>query len=523
VSDLDVLVVGAGPTGLALAASLVAHGVTPRVIDKQADRVHESRALAVQPRTLEVLAAFGLADTLVERGNPALRLTMHGAAKSFSLPLFDLGMDDTAYPFLLFVSQAVTEQVLGEHLAGRGLFVERLVELVSLANDRDHVACTLRHADGTVETVRARYVVGCDGAHSTVRAQSGIPFEGAGYPQTFALTDLSVDGLAPGAAHAFLGAPGIMLFFPLGDPAPWRMIIMRPPSGWPGARTGQDTRLEHLQAATDVFTTGLHLRDPVWLTDFRLQHRHAAAYRSGQFFLAGDAAHVHSPAGAQGMNTGIQDAVNLGWKLALVATGRADPRLLDSYDAERRPVGRAVVGSTDRAFTVATSANPLARLMRASIVPRLAPLAQRLHRARAYGFRAIAELDIDYRNSPAVTDTRSGPRGGPRAGDRLPDGPATVDRHDIRLHDILRNPGFHLLLSGDTTRWYSPALDSLAASYPGLLTVHLVAPTTLLGPRQPEHLAQYLVRPDGHVAYRAAGADLTGLNDYLAAWLPRNR
>jgi hypothetical protein len=216
------------------------------------------------------------------------------------------------------------------------------------------------------------------------------------------------------------------------------------------------------------------------------------------------------------MNTGIQDAVNLGWKLALVATGRADPRLLDSYDAERGPVGRSVVRSTDRAFTVATSTNPLARLMRASVVPRLAPLAMRLPRARAYGFRAVAELDVDYRNSPAVTDVGPGLRGGPRAGDRLPDGTVTVNGHDMRLHDLLRNPGFHLLLYGRQAEWRSPAARDIASTYAGLLTVHQVTPTALLSPGQPGGIVHYLIRPDGHIAYRAAGTDLTGLREYLA-------
>jgi 2-polyprenyl-6-methoxyphenol hydroxylase-like FAD-dependent oxidoreductase len=523
-ADVDVLIVGAGPTGLTLAASLLAHGVVPRVIDRLGDRAHESRALAVQPRTLEVLAGFGLASQLVNRGNPAVRLSMHTRTAMSTAPLFGLGLNDTAYPFLLFVSQAVTEQVIGDHLAGQGPIVERRVELISATSDRTAVSCVLRRPDGSTENVRAQYVVGCDGAHSTVRSQAGIAFQGGSYPQTFALADLSVDGLTPDSVHAFLGTAGILFFFPLDEPAPWRMITMRPAGGWPGAPADQKTRLADLQSTTDLLSGGgLRLRDPVWLTDFRLHHRHAARYRDGRFFLAGDAAHVHSPAGAQGMNTGIQDAVNLGWKLALVVTGRADPRLLDSYDAERRPVGRDVVRFTDRAFTVATSTKPIARLIRAHLVPRLAPVGLRLRRARAYGARAIAELDIHYRDSPAVTDRPHGLRGGPRAGDRLPDGPAPVDGACARLHQLLPGSGFALILYGHPTDWNSTTAKDLTARYPGLVTVHRVGPTTLLEARATGRAAHYLIRPDGHIAYRAAGTDLTRLAGYLASWLSPGR
>ena len=356
--QLDVLVVGAGPTGLTLAAQLHAHGARTRIVDRQHDRVHESRALAIQPRTLEVLRGLGVAQTLVERGNHAVHLQMHTGSHAVALRLFDVGLDDTAYPFLLFLSQAETEAVLGEHLTAGGVAVERGVELTGVHADQDdqELVCTLRHDHGGAERVRARYLVGCDGAHSTVRHLAGIPFRGAPYPRTFVLADLEVDGgLEPGSVHVFTGAPGILFCFPLGRPATWRMIGMRPPaSGHDGSQDDPGApSLGDLQAVVDGFTRGrLRLRDPAWLTYFRLHHRHAARYRSGRVFLAGDAAHVHSPAGAQGMNTGIQDACNLASKLALTASGVADPALLDSYQAERWPVGRQVLRFTDRPFTM---------------------------------------------------------------------------------------------------------------------------------------------------------------------------
>jgi 2-polyprenyl-6-methoxyphenol hydroxylase-like FAD-dependent oxidoreductase len=229
-AEVDVLVVGAGPTGLTLAGLLRAMGVTVRIIDRQLDRVRESRALAVQPRTLEVLRGRGLAETLVERGNRASQVRLHAGGRVVAVRLFDVGLDDAAYPFLLFISQAETESVLNEHLAEQGVHVERGVELVAFEAGEEAVLCTLRHGDERTERLHARYLVGCDGAHSSVRHGAGIPFEGGAYPQTFVLGDLEVDGdLERDVGHAFLGAGGMLYFFPLVRPASWRMLGIRPP------------------------------------------------------------------------------------------------------------------------------------------------------------------------------------------------------------------------------------------------------------------------------------------------------
>jgi 2-polyprenyl-6-methoxyphenol hydroxylase-like FAD-dependent oxidoreductase len=525
---LDVLVVGAGPTGLTLAAQLQAFGARVRIVDRQLDRVHESRALAVQPRTLEVLRGLRVAEELVARGNDAVWVKLHAGGRAIPIRLFGLGLDDTAYPFLLFVSQAETEQLLGDHLAAAGVPVERGVELVGFHADPDAVACTLRHRDGRTEQVRARYLVGCDGAGSTVRRGAGIPFQGGAYRQTFALADLEVDGLDRDAAHAFIGQEGIVLFFPLGRPASWRLLAMHP--SLQGRREPARPSLEELQALADAMTDGVRLRDPVWRTYFGLQHRHASRYQTRRVFLAGDAAHIHSPAGAQGMNTGIQDAWNLGWKLALVSRGAAEEALVDSYDTERRPVGGFVVRFTDRAFTVATSTNPLVRVLRTQLVPRVLPLALRFDRAVASGFRTVAQLNISYRSSPAVQEGHPTLRRGPRAGDRLPDARIARDGQECWLGEALAAPGFHLLLCGPPGDWHPSQLSTLRRRHPDTLAVHhltrAAAPGALhdldgqvfarLGVNDK---AQYLIRPDGHVGYRCGGDDLAGLQRYLARWL----
>jgi 2-polyprenyl-6-methoxyphenol hydroxylase-like FAD-dependent oxidoreductase len=532
----DVVIVGAGPTGLTLAARLHQFGVSVRIVDRQLDRVHESRALAMQPRTLEVLRGLGIATTLVERGNDAVQLRMHFGERIVGMRLFDIGLEDTAFPFLLFISQAETEAILNEHLAARGVPVERGVEVVGFSSDNDGVACTLRDAEGRTEHVRCRYLVGCDGAHSTVREGAGIPFEGGTYPQTFVLADLEVDGeLERGAAHAFLGGEGILLFFPLGTPATWRIVGMRPGTEETGDRDQktEPLTLAELQRICDRFTGGtLRLRDPVWLTYFRVHHRQAARYRSGRVFVAGDAAHVHSPAGAQGMNTGIQDAWNLGWKIALAAHGVADPALLDTYESERLPVGHFVLRFTDRASSVATTDRAVIRLMRTKIVPRLLPLLLRIRKGRAFVFRTLSQLAIHYRNSPAVQESPGAPRAGPRAGDRLPDARIVRDGRPSWLHDALTAPAFHLLLCGPASGWPADRVAAMRKRHGALLAVHRLtrdaaaAPGILLDPSGEAlarlgvaEAAQYVVRPDGHIGYRSCGTDTLGAERYLARWL----
>jgi 2-polyprenyl-6-methoxyphenol hydroxylase-like FAD-dependent oxidoreductase len=501
---LDVLVVGAGPTGLALALQLHAWKVPFRIVDRAPGPARESRAPAIQPRTLEALAGYGVTEELIARGNPARHLRLHLSGRAVAVPLFDTGLADTAHPFLLFLPQAETERVLAACLSARDVPVERGTELTALERKGSYAVCRLRRADGTDEAVTARYVVGCDGAHSAVRSLAGIGFEGYAYPQTFLLADLTVDGLPPGVLNTFVTGDGVLVFFPLGSPAPWRMIAIRPP-GTPG----DTVPLPLLQEIADRYTGGrVALRDPVWAAAFRVHNRGAARYRSGPCFLAGDAAHIHSPAGAQGMNTGIQDALNLGWKLALVCRGAAPAALLDTYEAERAPVGHGVRRLTDAAFTLLTGGNPLLRLGRARLAPLLAPLAGRAPALRGRVFRRVAELGIHYRRSPLSAGGPRPPGGGPRAGDRLPDLPRGLQARTAA-------PAWHLLLSGPPHRWPDERLAPLLAGREELIAVHR------LGDRGPwRGTAHALVRPDGHLGYVARGTRTGGLCAYAARWLP---
>jgi len=537
-APLDVLVVGAGPTGLTLANQLARFGVRFRIVDKAPDRTGESRALGVQARSLEVLQTLGLGEALASRGETAARLLLHvDRGEPPAIELGHFGRDDTRFPFILFVPQPETERVLTMPLESCGIVVERGVALQDATQQPDGVACTLRHADGRQETIRARYLAGCDGPHSTVRKLAGIPFEGGAYPQAFALGDVEADGLAPGAIHAFPGGRGLAVFFPLGRPRTWRIMAMDP-GEQRAADDGADVTthalsLAELQSMVAGPTWGsVTLRDPVWLTRFRLHHRQAARYRENRMFLVGDAAHIHSPVGAQGMNTGIQDAWNLGWKLAMVTRGHAVEPLLDSYQAERWPVGRTLLRATDRlfaGFATSVSGGRLTTAFRRVVIRWVVVPALSRRRIRAAGFHFASQLGIHYRTSPAVVEGDPRLSNGPRAGDRLPDAPVLRDGQRTFLQEAVASPHLHLLLCGPVGAWQRDDVAGLARRFSDVLVIDylarersdhaLVDPTgAALNRLGIDRHAIYLIRPDGHVAYRAGGTDLGGLAAYLGRW-----
>jgi hypothetical protein len=280
----------------------------------------------------------------------------------------------------------------------------------------------------------------------------------------------------------------------------------------------------------------VHLRDPAWLTHFRLHHRQARTYRQGRVFLAGDAAHIHSPVGAQGMNTGIQDAWNLGWKLALVVLGKARESLLDTYQAERWPVGRNLLRYTDRAFSLFTrvmAGSRFAQWIRRAIVARVLPRVFKLRWLRAAVFRFVSELAIAYRRSPAVADGSPRRRSGLRAGDRFIDARVSQDGRETYLQKELSGPRYHLVLCGDVESWDRDRIATIVNAHPGLLGIHYLTgrehPGTLvdadgralarLGVRRGDEAVQYLVRPDGYVGVRCFGRDLRLVEQHLARWL----
>ncbi len=526
---VDVLVVGAGPTGLALAAQLAAFGSTVRIVDRRSTAGRASRALVVQPRTLEVLRPLGVTQALLDRGDPAARVRLHLDGRDVTVRLCDFGLDDTSYPFLLVLRQAQTEAALRAHLGARGVAVEWGTRFLSYRSDDAGVSATLRHGDGREELVRARHLAGCDGADSAVRRSAGVPFKGAAYRRRVLLADADLDGDLPAdGAHVYVGPRGALVLFAAGEHAPWRILVVQ--ACRPGATP--EAAPDDVRALAEVLSAGrVRARSVAWTQSIPLQHRLATAFRSGRVFLAGDAAHVHSPAGAQGMNTGIQDACNLGWKLALAARNLASEALLDTYSAERRPVARAVLALTHLTFWVEAADNPLVRRARAAVAPLAVPLAVRSARLQTLVFRILGQLWVRYPPGLAAVEGLPRLRRGPGAGQRLPDAPLLLDHVPCRLHEALATPAFQLLLCGPPAGWDERRLARLRQRYEPLVSLHRLAtepaPGSLYDPDGAVAArlgapggAQYLVRPDGHVGYCCAGVDLRDLERHLARWLP---
>jgi 2-polyprenyl-6-methoxyphenol hydroxylase-like FAD-dependent oxidoreductase len=340
VSMIDILVAGAGPVGLTMAAELARYGLSVRIADKSPARTDKSKALVVWSRTLELLDCAGAAAAFLSAGYRVSAVNI--VAGSNVVGHFTLDGVPTPHPYALMLPQSETERLLEEHLSGLGVRVERTVELTKFVEGGDRVVSTLRRADGSEETVESSWLIGCDGPHSLVRHQLGLEFHGDTLVSDWILADVNLDGGAkPDAVEIYWHADGVLAIFPIARDR-FRVIA---DFGAANAAARMDPTLEEVQEVLDRRGPGgIRVSSPRWLAAFRINERKVMRYRVGRAFLAGDAAHIHSPAGGQGMNTGMQDAFNLAWKLALVCRGEGRPEpLLDSYSAERSAIGDVVL------------------------------------------------------------------------------------------------------------------------------------------------------------------------------------
>ena len=396
---LPVLIVGAGPTGLTMALTLRRCGIAARVIDRLDKPADLSKALAVWPASLEVLSGLGVSAAFDQAAVAMSAVTFgDGARRLAHVSMID-GID-SAHPNPLLLPQSRTEAILTARLIEMSGTIERRVELTGLSEAADVVTATLRHSDGRIEAVTASWVVGADGARSAVRHALDIAFEGDTEPDTYLLGDVRIEGaeLDRHSIHIWWHDGGTVALFPFEHDV-WRIISRR--VGDDAASRGDEppTLDELQQKITRHGPMGATLSEPGWLSTFRINERLAARYRSGRVFLAGDAAHIHSPAGGQGMNTGIQDAANLGWKLAYVLQGRGNAAtLLDSYEAERRPVARHVIDNAARLLHVGMAPHPLARLARDAAISVLGHIPALQARLRT----EMAETDVTYHDGPLV-------------------------------------------------------------------------------------------------------------------------
>ena len=415
---IDVLIVGAGPTGLVLALWLAKFGVNVRIVDKTAEPGTTSRALAVQARTLELYGQLNLADFVIEHGHkvPAVNLWVKG--NTTARLLFEtVGKGLTAYPFLEIFPQDEHERLLIERLEKFDVLVERRTELIRFTEERGRIAARLRGPDGQEEDCEAKYIAGCDGARSIVRETLGTGFPGGSYRQVFYVADVDAAGPAVnGELHADLDEADFLAVFPLAGEGRARLI-----------GTVRDERADRAETLKfeDVSSRAIeHLNVEVkkvnWFSTYHVHHRVANQFRKGGAFLLGDAAHIHSPAGGQGMNTGIGDAINLAWKLAAVLAGRAADSLLDTYEAERIGFAKRLVATTDRVFSFVTAEGRIADIVRTRIAPAVLPKVVAFEGAREYIFRTVSQITLNYRRTPLS----AGSAGHVHGGDRLPWAPS---------------------------------------------------------------------------------------------------
>jgi 2-polyprenyl-6-methoxyphenol hydroxylase-like FAD-dependent oxidoreductase len=485
--NTEVFIVGAGPVGMTAASELARYGVSVRIVDKAPQRTDKSKALVVWSRTLELLdRGPGGAAALIDAGHKALAVNI--VANDGQL-IARVTMDSvkSPYPYGLMLPQSETERLLEERLAGVGVNVERQVEVLGYKNMDTGVEATLRHADGQEEIVSAKWLLGCDGAHSIVRHILGVPFAGDTMNSDWMLADIHMSGyLFPDTeASVYWHKDGAFVIFPI-SPGRYRVIADLPPTT---AAVAPEPTLEQVQAIMDRRGPGgLKAFDPIWLAGFRINGRKVANYRSGRVFLLGDAAHVHSPAGGQGMNTGMQDAFNLAWKLALAIREACGESLLDSYSPERSGVGDQVLKAAERLTVVGTLKNPALQSIR-NLAGHLAFGLPPVQHAFA---DSMTEVAIGYPDSPLNGPGLHG-GSGPKPGERVAPASGQVPAGSGR------EPLFALFAE------QNEATANLLQQFKGLLDPNVRPPFSQNG--------IWLIRPDGYVACSATDGGV--IADYL--------
>ncbi len=504
IRNTDVLIAGAGPTGLVLALWLARLGVRVRIVDKAAEPGTTSRALAVQSRTLEFYSQIGLAKEVIDGGRKTIAANLWVAGKKVSRAIFgEMGAGLSPFPYALIFPQDEHERLLIRRLAEAGVEVERQTEFLDFEEENAHVLAHLKRPDGASETCEAAYIAGCDGAHSTVRKALAIGFPGGVYTHLFYVADVQATGATMnGELHVALDKTDFLAVFPLKGERRARLI----------GTVREEAENQHDNLSwNDVSKRVIEwLRVDVecvnWFSTYRVHHRVADHFRKGRAFVLGDAAHIHSPVGGQGMNTGIGDAVNLAWKLAAVLHGRAGASLLDSYEPERIAFARRLVATTDQAFTGVTSSGAIARLIRLHVAPLLIPILFPLKTVRRFMFRTVSQTGVNYRGS-SLSEGRAGAVHG---GDRLPwvttDSNAVVDNFST-----LTSLDWQVHVYGTASAECQTVCDARK------LPLHVFPWSPEMRRAGLHRNAVYLLRPDGYVAVANPEGSAAALTSYLDA------
>ena len=498
----EVLIIGAGPTGLVLALWLTRLGVKVRIIDKTAEPGTTSRALAVQARTLEFYHQVGIDEAVIKAGVKVAYLNLWVKGKPTArVTLQRIGEGLSPYAFALVFPQDAHEQLLIERLGALGVRVERRTELLRFTEQDGGVTATLRRPDGSEETCQCSFLAGCDGASSTVRAGLGIGFPGGTYTGLFYVAD--VDGTGQPVdedLHIDIEDADFIILFPLKGSGSVRLVgtVRDLPGPEHPELTFADVQgkaIEHLK---------LHVDKVNWFSTYRVHHRVADHFRSGRAFLLGDAAHIHSPVGGQGMNTGIGDAVNLAWKLADVLKQRATANLLDTYEPERIAFARRLVATTDQGFTRVTSRGFIAGIIRTRIAPLLLPFLFRFAAVRRFMFRTVSQIQVKYRHS----NLSSGAAGKVHGGDRLP---WVKLRSGEDNFAPLTSIAWQAHVYGDAATAVTDACRQLE------IPLHVFPWERSMQGAGLAKGALYLIRPDGYVALADPTAGAERLREYLTA------
>ncbi len=507
----DIIIVGAGPTGLSLACQFIRHGVDFVIVDKNDGPTPFSKAIGVHARTLEIYEQIGLAEDAVAQGTIAGKVRiLEGGQVRGEMDLANVGEGLSAYPYMLLLEQHKNEKLLYDYLRRHGKDVLWNRELVSFSQSDESVTATVRDASGETSAIRGKYLVGCDGPRSPVRNMLGLTFEGSTYEQFFYVADVQVDWeFSHDALHICLVPDSIVAFFPLKGARRYRIV-----STLPKGRNGpaDEVRFEDIeQRVKEEVQVPLDLSGLEWFSIYKVHTRHVDRFSEGRCFLAGDAAHIHTPAGGQGMNTGIQDAYNLAWKLASVLKGHADSRILDSYNQERLENARRLLGTTDRMFNFAAGSDWLLQFIRTTVFPPLAKYIMSADIVRKRFFPIISQIGISYRDDD-LSEHDGDRRFNVKAGDRLPyfriDGASFYDR--------LHAPMFHLIVFSDGQSDSGSLAVDVDREFRDVLDIHVVPLDSELKDVFGHEKSFFtLVRPDNYIGVMSDEVSVKRIRDYF--------
>jgi len=507
----DVIIIGAGPTGLSLACQLIRYGIDFVIIDKNEGVTPYSKAIGVQARTLEIYEQMSLAQEAIERGAIARkgRLLSGGEVRG-EIDFSNIGEGLSAYPYVLMLEQSKNERLLYEYLQSHRKEVLWNSGLETFSQTDAGVTALAKTPDGATQIIEAQYLVGCDGAKSPTRHALGLAFEGSTFERMFYVADAQVDWhLTHDALHICLSKDTFVVFFPLKGEKRYRIVGVFPEEY---AKEEGDVLYEEIEERIKgEIKLELDIHDVEWFSTYQVHTRHVSKFSAGRCFLAGDAAHIHSPAGAQGMNTGIQDSYNLAWKLALVLNGKSHESLLATYNEERLENAKNLLQTTDRMFQLAAGSEWFLAFLRTNVLPPIAKYILSLDAVKKFIFPMISQIGINYRHS-SLSQHAGDENFAIKAGDRMPY--FLVGGESI--YDKLREPKFHWILFSDAQNGFDALKTELEGRYAGLLDVNFVS----LFPQAAEVFGtsnsfSVLLRPDNYVGYISAETSPADLTDYL--------